>query len=222
MKKTLPILITTLLISGCSFNSVNISSQETNTNPPEMRIEEHFVSKDQYWTMWYDKDMTWYYYHITYPEIWINLSFEDDFASFFFTKTDLNQIYKYDNWEINIYSGTQYIHPFIKMYYKDKNISLKETINLNHKELKHNDCILLEEENWIWEEKNFPWENIEIIDIDMSTNNMCSLFSDYEWMNIWFVMNKKYPDKYYMFYYIQWCAPTCEMPNLEIVDIKDL
>lgn len=221
MRKILPTLIIILIISGCSFNSVNISSQETNTNPSEMKIEEHFVSKDQYWTIWYNKDMTWYYYHITYPEIWINLSFEDDFASFFFTKTDLNQIYKYDNWEINIYSGTQYIRPFIKMYYKDENISLKEAINLNHKELKHNDCILLEE-NWIWEGKNFPWENIEIIDIDMSTNNMCSLFSDYEWMNIWFVMNKKYSDRYYMFYYIQWCAPTCEMPSLEIIDIKDI
>jgi hypothetical protein len=32
------------------------------------------------------------------------------------------------------------------MYYKDPKTSLKEAINLNHKELKNNNCLLLEEE----------------------------------------------------------------------------
>lgn len=219
MNKILPLLIIILILSGCSLTKKQNLIQETIINSPEMKIKEHFISEDQYPGMWVG-NTTWYYYSLTYPKLWIKLSFKDDFASFFTKKTDLNQIYKYNNSEINIYSTEKKISPFIKMYNKDKNISLKEAINLDNKELIKNNCYLLETERWIWEEKYFPWKDIEIINIDMSTENLCSLFSDYEWMAIWYVMNKKFHERYYMFYYANWCAPSCEMPQLEIFEIK--
>lgn len=226
MKKLILLsLLCLFFLAGCKNNFLSISKSEIKPS----QIFENILTPDTWiypnpeisihiWT-WYDINhiydidaySRWYIYTYTYKDLWIKITTPANYEPFFSEKTDTPIFKRYKNIVYNAHLWNNIWGDYIWFFTKNSNISFENEIQKNHLPTWCTIATGIFDTNnaffpsMIW----FTVVYIQTMDYNAYWDNTCHPDKEFPQSDgpIAFVMDPKYPEKYYKMAITDWCAP---------------